>query len=40
MSGYSEEETMQRFTALGAAGFLRKPFELQAVMSKIQAYLG
>ena len=40
MSGYSEEETMQRCTALGAAGFLRKPFELETVMAKLLTYLG
>lgn len=40
MSGYSEEETMQRCTALGAAGFLRKPFELQTIVAKLKPLLG
>ena len=39
MSGYSEEETMKRCAALGAAGFLRKPFELQTVVAKLKSHL-
>jgi CheY-like chemotaxis protein len=39
MSGYSEEETKQRCTALGATGFLRKPFELETIVAKIQTCL-
>jgi PAS domain S-box-containing protein len=39
MSGYSEEETMQRCAALGAVGFLRKPFEVQAVVAKLQTHI-
>ena len=39
MSGFSEDETMRRCSALGAVGFLRKPFELQTVIDKLQAHL-
>jgi PAS domain S-box-containing protein len=40
MSGYSEEETMQRCAELGVAGFLRKPFDLRTLLTKLQAHLG
>ena len=39
MSGYGEEETMQRCAELGAVGFISKPFELQAVVTKLQSLL-
>jgi PAS domain S-box-containing protein len=39
MSGYSEEETMRRCAELGVAAFLRKPFELDAVVAKLQTLL-
>lgn len=37
MSGYGEEETMQRCAELGAVGFISKPFELKAVVAKLQS---
>jgi PAS domain S-box-containing protein len=39
MSGYSEEDIMQRCAELGVAGFMRKPFELQTILDKVSAYL-
>ena len=39
MSGYSEEETMRRCAELGAVDFLRKPFELQAIVDKVRKHL-
>jgi PAS domain S-box-containing protein len=39
MSGYGEEETMQRCAELGVVGFISKPFELQAVVAKLQSHL-
>ena len=40
MSGYSEDETMQRCAELGAVAFLRKPFELPTVIAKVREHLG
>jgi CheY-like chemotaxis protein len=37
MSGYSEQDTMARCAALGAVDFIAKPFELPALMKKLQA---
>jgi PAS domain S-box-containing protein len=40
MSGYGEEETMQRCAELGAVGFISKPFELHTVVAKLHSLLG
>jgi CheY-like chemotaxis protein len=39
MSGYGEEETMQRCAELGVVGFISKPFELHAVVTKLHSLL-
>lgn len=39
MSGYGEEETMQRCAELGVVGFISKPFELHAVVAKLHSLL-
>jgi PAS domain S-box-containing protein len=39
MSGYSESETMARCSALGAAGFLHKPFELDQLLDAVRRWL-
>ncbi len=38
MSGYSEGDTMARCAELGVSGFLAKPFELQTLLKKLQAF--
>lgn len=39
MSGYSENQTMQRSASLGVAGFLQKPFEIAALLAKLKQHL-
>ncbi len=39
MSGYSEQETMQRCAELGVDGFISKPFEIFTVITKLQSLL-
>ncbi len=38
-SGYSESEVQERFTGYGIAGFIQKPFQLDALKSKIRSAL-
>ena len=38
-SGYSEQETMDRYRGEGLAGFIQKPFDLQNFRDKILAVL-
>jgi len=38
-SGYNEENTMERFTGKGLAGFLQKPFSLNDLSAKLQECL-
>ncbi|MBL9216628.1 MAG: CHASE domain-containing protein [Opitutaceae bacterium] len=40
MSGYSESEAMRRSADLGVAGFLQKPFEMEALIAKVRPFLG
>ena len=35
MSGYNEQDAIQRFTGKGLAGFVRKPFETKSLAEKI-----
>ncbi len=35
-SGYSEEESMKRFTKPGIAGFIQKPYQVEVLIEKIQ----
>ncbi len=37
MSGYNEQDAIQRFTGKGLAGFVRKPFETKSLIEKIAA---
>jgi len=39
MSGHSEEEIMKRCAELGAVDFIHKPFEMPAVVAKLQSLL-
>jgi two-component system, cell cycle sensor histidine kinase and response regulator CckA len=39
MSGYSEQEVGGRFTGLGLAGFMQKPFTLDALQAKVRRAL-
>ena len=39
-SGYGEHDIAQRFTGLGLAGFIQKPYELQSLGSVLAAALG
>jgi len=38
-SGYDEHEATQRFAGQGLAGFLQKPFELEALLAKLGAVM-
>ncbi|MCC6671768.1 MAG: MASE1 domain-containing protein [Planctomycetes bacterium] len=40
MSGYSQQEALERCTGLGPAGFLQKPFTLEDVRERLRAALG
>ncbi|MDH3640628.1 MAG: response regulator [Gammaproteobacteria bacterium] len=40
MSGYSEEDTMNRFRELGVEGFIAKPFPVGDVVQRVHALLG
>ena len=40
MSGFDEREALTRFAEGGLAGFLHKPFNLEALRAKLQAVLG
>ncbi len=40
MSGYSESEAGKRVGEFGVAGFLQKPFELEALFAKLRPFLG
>ena len=39
-SGYSEETATGRFSGLGLAGFIQKPYQLDTMIAKLQAALG
>jgi CheY-like chemotaxis protein len=39
MSGYTEQEVTTRFTGQGLAGFVQKPFQLPALLAKVQQAL-
>jgi hemerythrin-like metal-binding protein/PAS domain S-box-containing protein len=39
-SGFGHEEAMQRFTGKGLAGFLQKPYRLQALVDAVREALG
>lgn len=39
MSGYSENQAMQRSANLGVAGFLKKPFEIEALLATVKPLL-
>jgi DNA-binding NtrC family response regulator len=39
MSGYSESQSMQRSSTLGVAGFLKKPFEIEALLAAVKPHL-
>jgi CheY-like chemotaxis protein len=39
MSGYSEADMMARSLNLGIAGFIQKPFEIEAFLAKIRPFL-
>jgi len=39
VSGYSEQEVMERFVNKGLAGFIQKPFDLDSLLQQIQSYL-
>jgi CheY-like chemotaxis protein/two-component sensor histidine kinase len=38
-SGYNEAEATRRFVGKGLAGFLQKPYDINALISKVQHYL-
>lgn len=39
MSGYNEQEAVQRFTGKGLAGFVQKPFQIQTLLGKVKEAL-
>lgn len=39
MSGYNEQEAVQRFTGKGLAGFIQKPFQLQTLLTKVKTVI-
>jgi CheY-like chemotaxis protein len=39
MSGFTEQDSTERFAGLGLAGFIQKPYELSGLKSAIQAAL-
>jgi CheY-like chemotaxis protein len=39
MSGFTEQDSTERFAGLGLAGFIQKPYELSGLRSAIQAAL-
>lgn len=39
MSGYNEQEAVDRFTGKGLAGFVQKPFQIQTLLGKVKEVL-
>jgi len=39
MSGYNKQEAVDRFTGKGLAGFVQKPFQIQALLGKVKEVL-
>lgn len=39
MSGYNEQEAVERFTGKGLAGFVQKPFQIQTLLGKVKEAL-
>jgi DNA-binding response OmpR family regulator len=40
MSGHGEQDALERFSSTGLSGFLRKPFGLKELSSRLEAVLG